>query len=63
MQQWSAQAEIPVGAVMPAANLWRLSQHWYDGRLSHDWKPRAVEASQQLLADAGFTGKFWSLSG
>jgi hypothetical protein len=48
---------------VPAANLWLLAQHWYDGRLLPDWKARSPEASQQLLADAGLAGKFWSLAG
>ena len=46
---------------MPAANLWYLSQSWFEGRLSPDWKPRSPDAAQQLLTDAGFTGPFWSL--
>jgi hypothetical protein len=58
---WSAQAETPIGAIMPAANLWQLSQQWYAGRLSADWKPRPRELSQELLRDAGFTGAFWTL--
>jgi hypothetical protein len=48
---------------MPVENLWRLSLHWYDGRLSPDWKPRPRELSQELLSDAGFKGPFWSLAG
>lgn len=63
MQAWSAHTETPIGAVMPAANLWYLSQQWYDERLSPDWKPRARDRSQQLLSDAGFIGPFWSLPG
>lgn len=59
---WSAQTETPVGAIMPVANLWQLSQHWFEGRLSPDWKPRPREWSQELLSDAGFTGQFWSLA-
>jgi hypothetical protein len=59
---WSAQTETPVGAIMPAANLWYLSQRWYEGRLSPDWKPRLRDQSQQLLSDAGFVGEFWSLA-
>lgn len=47
---------------MPAANLWALSQSWFDGRLSADWKPRSRAASQQLLSDCGFAGPFWSLA-
>lgn len=61
MQLWSAQTETPVGAIMPVANLWFLSRRWFEGRLAPDWKPRARDASQQLLTDAGFTGPFWTL--
>jgi len=49
-------------AIMPVMNLWRLSQYWYDGRLSPDSKPRPRQLSQELLSDAGFTGSFWSLA-
>jgi hypothetical protein len=58
---WSAQAEIPIGEIMPAANLWYLSQSWYEGRLSPDWTPRSRDTAQQILTDAGFAGAFWSL--
>jgi hypothetical protein len=61
VQLWSAREEIPVGAIMPAANLWPLAERWFDGRLSPDWKPRPRDLSQQLLSDAGFVGPFWSL--
>jgi len=47
---------------MPAANLWTLSQSWFEGRLSPDWKPRSRAASQKLLTEAGFAGSFWSLA-
>ncbi len=63
MQAWSAHEETPIGAIMPAANLWQLARHWYDGRLSPDWQPRPRELSQDLLSAAGFTGPFWSLTG
>jgi hypothetical protein len=48
---------------VPAVNLWLLAHRWFDGRLALDWKPRPPDASQQLLADAGLEGKFWSLAG
>lgn len=60
---WSGQSETPIGAIVSAANLWALSQHWYDGRLLLDWKSRSKESSQELLTASGFVGKFWSLSG
>jgi hypothetical protein len=60
---WSAQAEIPIGQIVATGDLYRLAQRWFDGRLQMDWKPRAVESSQQLLEACGFTGSFWSLTG
>ena len=54
---------MPIGAIVPAIDLWGLAQHWFDGRLALDWKPRPRDASQQLLTDAGCEGKFWSLAG
>ena len=60
---WSVQSETKIGAIIPASSLWLLAQHWFDGRLSLDWKPRPQAASQQLLTDAGCTGTFWSLEG
>lgn len=61
MTLWSAQAEIPIGEIMPAANLWKLAQPWFEGRLSRDWKPRSTGQKQQLLTDNGFVGSFWTL--
>jgi hypothetical protein len=58
---WSAQQEVPVGAMMSPADLHRLGKHWFEGRLEMDWKPRDRELSQQILSDAGLTGSFWSL--
>ena len=58
---WSAQAEFPIGEIVPAENLWALAQRWFDGRLSPDWKPRPRDQAQQLLSEAGFVGPFWSL--
>jgi len=62
VQTWSAQNEIPIGEIMPARNLWTLSQSWFEGRLSPDWKPRSRAASQKLLTEAGFVGSFWPLA-
>ena len=61
MHLWSAQTETPIGEIMPASNLWFLSQSWFEGRLSPDWKARPRDQSQQLLTDAGFVGEFWTL--
>ena len=62
MQEWSAKTGIAIGAIVPAAQVWRLA-HWFDGRLDIAWQPRDREWSQQFLDEAGFRGSFWSLTG
>jgi hypothetical protein len=41
--------------------MWSLSQHWYGDRLDRSFMPRTLEATQQLLDDAGLTSDFWKL--
>lgn len=63
VMEWSAQTETPIGAVVPIANLWQLSRHWFENRLSPDWRKPQREVLQEMLKDHGFTGPFWSLTG
>ena len=51
------------GATLPVTTLAALAVAWWGDRLAPDWKPRPREWSQELLADAGFTGSFWALAG
>jgi hypothetical protein len=60
---WSAQTETPIGEIVAIANLWQLSRHWFEHRLSPDWRKPQREVLQEMLRDHGFTGKFWSLNG
>jgi hypothetical protein len=54
---------LPIGAIVSPGALHRLGHDWFEGRLEMAWKPRDREVSQQILADAGLTGSFWSLAG
>ena len=63
VMEWSAQTETPIGEVVPIANLWQLSRHWFEHRMSPDWRKPQREVLQELLRDHGFTGHFWSLAG
>jgi hypothetical protein len=62
VQKWSAQSNLPVGAIVTPSQLHQIAQRWFEGRLALDWKPRPLHLSQQILAAAGLTGPFWSLS-
>jgi len=60
--EWSAQTETPIGEIVPVANLWQLSRHWFEHRMSPDWRKPQRETLQEMLRDHGFTGPFWSLT-
>ena len=60
--EWSAQTETPIGEIVPIANLWQLSRHWFENRMSPDWRKPQREVLQEMLRDHGFTGPFWSLT-
>jgi hypothetical protein len=46
------------GYVMDLATLWRLAQHWYDGRLTRDYVRREPEQAQRYFRDVGLDGPF-----
>jgi hypothetical protein len=60
--EWSRNAGRPHGALVALGQLERLARAWYRDRLRPDWRPRTVAQSQKILADAGLTGPFWSLT-
>ena len=62
MTRWTTEHGVDLGSVVPVPQLAALGRRWYRGRLSPDWQPRTLEASQALLASTGFTGPFWSLT-
>ena len=47
------------GGVVPLEQVWRLAGPWYADRLDDEWRPRAPEAMERLLTEAGLTGEFW----
>ena len=63
VMEWSAQTETPIGEIVPVANLWQLSRHWFENRMSPDWRKPPRDMLQELLRDHGFSGQFWSLAG
>ena len=50
---------MPRGATVPLEQVWRLAGSWYADRLDEQWKPRAPDAIERLLSEAGLTGEFW----
>ena len=47
------------GYVMDLATLWRLAQHWYDGRLERGYERREPAAAAAYFRNVGLQGEFW----
>lgn len=47
------------GWVMDLATLWRLAEHWYDGRLEPGYVRREPSAAVDYLRGVGLVGEFW----
>ncbi len=46
---------------MDLSTLWRLAQHWYDGRLDRGYLRREPAQATSYFAEVGLTGPFWGL--
>jgi Alkylmercury lyase len=49
------------GYVLDLSTLWRLAEHWYDGRLDHGYQRREPAAAADYFREVGLEGTFWSL--
>jgi len=60
VDDWLAATGQPRGYVMDLTSLWRLAEHWYDGRLDPGYTRRDPAASGEYLHRVGLEGSFWS---
>ena len=49
------------GYVMSLQTLWRLAEHWYDGRLDSPYIRREPSAAAEYFRSVGLHGPFWGL--
>jgi hypothetical protein len=49
------------GATIPAAQLAKLAQAWWEDRIAPDWRPHTREQNQAVLERLGFVDEFWTL--
>jgi hypothetical protein len=61
VQWWLDRSGNARGYVVNLATLWRLAQHWYDGRLDAGYVRREPAASRDYLRGVGLSGPFWGL--
>jgi hypothetical protein len=58
---WLTATGSSEGYVMDLAQLWRLAEHWYDGRLDRGYQRRDPEQAKDYLYAVGLRGPFWGL--
>jgi hypothetical protein len=58
---WLDRTGNPRGYVMDLATLWRLAEHWYDGRLTLGYVRREPDQARAYFRSVGLTGSFWGL--
>jgi hypothetical protein len=61
IDSWLAATGSSEGYVMDLAQLWRLAQHWYDGRLERGYQRRDPVSAKDYLYGVGLRGDFWGL--
>ena len=60
VDQWLERTGQTRGYIMDLAALWRLAEHWYEGRLDYGYIRR--EPAADYFRSVGFTGSFWGVS-
>lgn len=58
---WLATTGNARGYTMDLATLWRLAQHWYDGRLDRGYQRRDPVTAAAYFRSVGLDGPFWGL--
>jgi hypothetical protein len=61
VETWLIQTGHTVGYLMDLATLWRLAEHWYDGRLDSGYVRREPARAKEYLYSVGLDGPFWGL--
>jgi hypothetical protein len=61
VSDWLARTGNRLGSVLDLETLWRLSSHWYDGRLSPGYVRREPAEAQTYFESVGLRGTFWGV--
>lgn len=61
VDRWLAGTGHDRGYVLGLDTVWRLAEHWYDGRLDHGYVRREPAAAARYFRDIGLSGSFWGL--
>lgn len=60
---WCAARGMKPGAVLSAAQVWTLAQHWYYDRLAYEYRSRTAAQAEEIFRSLGLTSSFWQHTG
>lgn len=63
VDDWLMRTGERKGYVMSLSTLWRLAEHWYDGRLGTPYERREPALAAEYFRSVGLRGSFWGLTG
>ena len=61
LNEWLASKQAERGAVLSIPKLWKLSQRWYQDRISPDYRGRKPEEVEKIFREAGLTSEYWQV--
>jgi len=61
VDRWLTDSGNEQGYVMDLATLWRLAEHWYEGRLDTPYTRRDPQTAAAYFRSVGLDGPFWGL--
>jgi hypothetical protein len=58
---WTMRHALPLGEVVPLAQVAALARRWYGGHADPQWRKWTVAEAQDIFASVGLTSTFWDL--
>jgi len=59
LNQWLFAQKASRGATLSIPRVWELSQRWYRGRMSPQYRGRTIQQAQNIFTELGLTSEFW----
>jgi hypothetical protein len=62
LEAWRGSRGVSRGESMTVEQQWHLASLWYSNRMSAQWSRFRPQEAEDIFAEVGLTGDFWSLS-
>jgi len=59
LEAWLRANKATHGATLRVAQLWELSQRWYQNRMDVEYHGRSLEQVREIFEEVGLISDFW----